>query len=397
MKIKNIIPKFLKKFLRIVFFNSLLKLRLAIVNLLFINNKNQFLKNSIENANKFIYSQNDSRSKYIFKYSSSSYKPTLYSSAYACMALKLIGKLPQESSFLYDWKTFFDKYQSSRNGLFYDRVIESPNFVNSDWWGLRHLALHMVCAYNDLGEKPRYPFYFLSDYYDGSFLEELSSFDWNSYGLTESDIDNKIMNIGCLLQYQRDTWNDEDASKTLNNIRDFLISRINPKTNLWGIINEENRKDLSRVIQFAYHVIPLFLYDNILDFDFDRIVSLTLLTQNSLGGYGVQLNSSACEDIDSIDLLIRMYPLCSDKNRILIEKSITKFLPWLLSNQVKDGGFVFRLYEDFWYGSDYMASNVNQGAMFPTWFRLLSLAKTINFLGQSNLIKIDNKSPGLKY
>lgn len=39
-----------------------------------------------------------------------------------------------------------------------------------------------------------------------------------------------------------------------------------------------------------------------------------------------------------------------------------------------DGGFVFVLDREFEYGHPQLKGAANAGAMFPTWFRLLSLA-----------------------
>jgi hypothetical protein len=102
-------------------------------------------------------------------------------------------------------------------------------------------------------------------------------------------------------------------------------------------------------------------------------VQIVLATQNRLGGFGVKLNSSACEDIDSIDILIRLSPLVPDR-KVEIDAAMRKALHWVLCNQVGDGGFVFRLGEPLVYGHLETSSNKNQGAMFPPWFRTLSLA-----------------------
>ncbi|MFM6474344.1 MAG: hypothetical protein ACKPGH_12755, partial [Dolichospermum sp.] len=215
----------------------------------------------------------------------------------------------------------------------------------------------------------------LKDYYDPKYIENwLSDFDWQSViGMTD-DIDNKIMNIGCLLQYQRDTWNDRQAGEAVSFLQDYLSKRINPETGMWGYYDVNNPYQLSRMVQFAYHLFPLFFYDKIPIKYPDRIVKYVLATQNKVGGFGVQLNSSACEDIDSIDLLCRLSPFVSEQQKKEIDKSLKKALNWVLCNQVKDGGFVFRLYEPFKYGHKETSSTENQGGLFPTWFRILSLA-----------------------
>ncbi|MFM6272366.1 MAG: hypothetical protein ACKPFA_38670 [Dolichospermum sp.] len=156
------------------------------------------------------------------------------------------------------------------------------------------------------------------------------------------------------------------------------------------------RNKISRMVQFAYHLFPLFFYDKIPIKYPDRIVKYVLATQNKVGGFGVQLNSSACEDIDSIDLLCRLSPFVSEQQKKEIDKSLKKALNWVLCNQVKDGGFVFRLYEPFSYGHKETSSTENQGAMLPTWFRILCLVYLLNYLKISNDFVI-TKCPGYEF
>lgn len=102
----------------------------------------------------------------------------------------------------------------------------------------------------------------------------------------------------------------------------------------------------SRMVQFAYHLFPLFFYDQISIQYPDKIIDLVLSTQNKFGGFGVKLNSSACEDIDSIDLLCRLAHLVPSRKQE-IDSSLKLAFRWVLCNQVADGGFVFRLHEPF--------------------------------------------------
>ncbi len=96
-------------------------------------------------------------------------------------------------------------------------------------------------------------------------------------------------------------------------------------------------------------------------------------TQNVLGSYGYKLNSSACEDIDSIDPLTRFSPL-SDYRASEIKNSLQLALSAILHNFNPDGGWVFRRNEAFLYGHPEMFSKENQSSMFATWFRTLGMA-----------------------
>lgn len=331
-----------------------------------------------------------------YRYSEEVTEASLYSSAYACMTLSLLDELGSDQGRLTSWKQYFDSFQQEADGLFYDEVVRNEHFDNSDWWGARHLALHMISAYTDLGAKPRFPFRFLQEYYDENHLKHwLDSHAWAFEGEMNNDFDNKLMNIGCLLQYQRDTWNDLRAGKAVRFIQDYLLKKINLKTGIWGDDNIENDDVRSRKVQFAYHLFPIFFYDGVYAFDEEKVIDVVLKTQNRFGGYGVAPNSSACEDIDSIDILFRL----ADSARLKKEKidnSLLKGLRWVLLNQTDDGGFVFRLNERFVYGDQQMSSSRNRGAIFPTWFRTLTIAYLCRYFSIPNGFRI-TRCPGYEF
>lgn len=362
------------------------KIKLQIEDLSLIKYKTDILR--------FVSSVKIDEADIKFRYSASCYLPTLYSSVYACMIYSIIGELQKiNEKDKVEWISYFDSFQNPKDGLFYDSVIENELYEDTDWWGARHLALHIIRAYVDLGGKPKHPFHFLKRYYNHEYIAEwLDAYDWSSLANHEVDIDNKIMNIGCLLQYQRDSWSDKNAGDALLFLRNYLVDRINHETGMWGKYNSENPAERSRMVQFAYHLFPILFYDDQKLSHTDVIVDIVLKTQNAFGGFGVKNNSSACEDMDSIYILCK---LASDvpERKTEIDIALRKAWVWIQCNQVEDGGFVFRLNEYFKYGHHEMSSKANQGAMFPTWFRLLSLAYIGKYFGQKNLFYI-NSSPG---
>jgi len=335
---------------------------------------------------------------YLYKYSASCTKPTLYASAYALMTLSLLGELEKLSDFKKEeWQNYFDSYQSESDGLFYDPAVQNEIYNDTDWWGARHLALHMINAYTDLGCRPKYPFAFLKKYYEPSAIQMwLDQFDWQSPSIGAGDVDNKNMNIGCLLQYQRDYWVDTEASQALEFLKKYLRSKINKQTGMWGRFDIDNPHQRSRMVQFAYHLFQLYFYDDDYEFDREKIINFTLKTKNKLNGFGVKLNSSACEDVDSIDILIRLQKKTAPMIQNEVRESIKKSFNWILTNQVEDRGFVFRLEEPFAYGSVETSSKKNEGAMLPTWFRTLSIAYMANFLNVDSNFKITN-CPGYEF
>ena len=346
----------------------------------------------------FIKSLQFGDEQFMFRYSLSVTKPTLYASVYALMTLSLLGEINKLSDQQKkDWKKYFDSFQSEIDGLYYDPVVQNEIYNDSDWWGARHLALHIVTAITQLGYKPKYPFLFLRKYYELVNIDKLlDEVDWQSDVSYSNDIDNKLMNIGCLLQYQRDFMKDNEAAKSLEYLKKQLKTKINNVNGIWGSFDIDNPIQLSRMVQFAYHLFSIFFYDNEYDFDNEKIVQLVLKTKNKHNGFGVKLNSSACEDLDSIDILIRLEKYCSPELRYEIHKQIRKSFKWILLNQVEDGGFVFKISEKFIYGSIETSSNKNEAGMFPTWFRTLSIAYIAKYLTKNDNFQITN-CPGFEF
>ena len=341
----------------------------------------------------FVKSINVENTLYQYKYSKSCTTPNIYSSAYACLILSMYSKLNELTvSEKKSWVDYFDSFQNSGDGLFYDESLRNDIYDDTDWWGAKHLALHLINAYIALGAKPKYPFYYLEKYYDIEYLKDwLAQQAWFAKFPHDNDIDNKIMNIVTALQYQRDYWNDINAGRAIIFIQQYLLERINPDTGMWGYYNLDNKDDLSRMVQFAYHLLPMFFYDNIDINNKEIIIDLCLKTQNIAGGFGVKINSSACEDIDSIDILIRFSQLTSYKKEE-IDLALKRAFIWVLANQNNDGGFVFRRNEAFMYGHEQMSSGKNESALFPTWFRTLTIGYLSNYFYNKDFFFV--KSPG---
>ena len=232
-----------------------LKGRLKLIDV--SSNRFDFYKFRMD-VNNFVSSQCYDNSAYQYTYSSSCNEPSLYASSYACMILSILGYIDDfEKMDKENWKTYFDSFQNKNDGLFYDPVVRNKNFDDSDWWGARHLALHMINAYTCLGQRPQHRFEFLKKYYN-SVEEWLSNYRWDEWFDYSIDFDNKIMNIGSLLQYQRDTWNDQKAGSALEELKEFLRLKINPATGMWGDVDLNDIAQVSRHVQFAYHLFPLF-------------------------------------------------------------------------------------------------------------------------------------------
>jgi len=350
-------------------------------------NEADIYKNLEKTVLRFVSNSKVSENEYL--YSKSSKHPTLYASMYACLIYKMFGKIDDlNSDSVLSWKSFFDSYQSPKDGLFYDNLTNNKLFFQGDWWGVRHLAVHTLNAYNALGLKPKYELNYIKNFYKEDKISSILKFD----NIMNNDSDNLIINIASLLQFQRDLFHDSAASSAIDFLKNELIAKYNNDLGGWGKLDLKDPSQLSRYVQYIYHILTVFTYDKECPLNHNLVAKNVLKTQNKYGGYGIYSNSSACEDIDSIFILMKCYPFVEKKLKEKINLSFKNALYWILFNQSKDGGFQFRLGEDFIYGSNFTKNKSFEGSMFPTWFRCLSLSYILNHLKIKNKF-VSNNSP----
>jgi len=260
-------------------------------------------------------------------------------------------------------------------------VIFGSGWYENDplWCGRPHLACHVVTALACLGGVAAKKLRWLDRWRNPDVLVRwLESRDW---GQGVAWTGNEIMNVGTLLQYSRDFHNDQEAGRSVQVLLEWLsTNHINPESGLWGDIDTKVPIRRSHAVQAAYHWWTLYFYDRYPVPFMERAIDSVLATQNPLGGFGwgvhnpqEPFNSSACEDIDSIDPLCRMSAL-TEYRRNDVHEALAKAADWVLTNRMPDGGFVFMRDIPFEYGHPQLHGPRNTGAMFPTWFRMLSLA-----------------------
>jgi spore maturation protein CgeB len=306
-----------------------------------------------------------------YRYCGSGEISLLYASIYAVLLRHLLGDLDRISEENKNqWIDYINCHQC-KDGLYRDRNTVNDIAETEDWWGWRHLTVHSIIALTCLGAKPSYSFEFLKGIYEsGQAFEWISRLPWNE----KADfVSNTVMNYGVLLQYERDFGNNASADRALQEIFSYLDQAVDSNTGLWGYMAPNTPRSLSKAVQTSYHLWNLYFYDKRPIPFMERAIDNCLATQNLLGGYGAKPNSSACEDIDTIDPLCRFYFL-SDYRRSDIKASIQKALNWVLVNRMDDGGFVFERFNGFMYGHEAMATKAEESHLFGTWFRILSIA-----------------------
>jgi prenyltransferase beta subunit len=322
-----------------------------------------------------------------YRYCQSQSAPLLYASVYAVLTRSLYGDLDNlTNQDREEWIKYIQSFQCE-DGLFRDPEVDCELASTVMWWGWQHLTFHAISALTLLGGVCKKDFLCLESLMDTSNIERW--FIERKIRKSESsDIDaHSPLYLITLLQYIRDFHDSNWANAAINKIIDLLNAQIDPLTGCWG--TEGHAEDITCIdegVKIGYHFWIFYFYDQISIPYADKVVDSILLTQNMMGGFDTSLNSSACDDIDSIDPLCRLL-IQDDYRKVDIEHSLRRAVPWVLANRNPDGGFVFKRDESFQYGHIKMLSGRNESHMFATWFRSLSLAyigKALpeHFLGQ---------------
>ncbi|MEZ6049575.1 MAG: hypothetical protein R3C11_29145 [Planctomycetaceae bacterium] len=303
-----------------------------------------------------------------------------------------------------EWIEYLQSHQDD-DGLFRDPVIFDQAMYKDDpeWCGRRHLSCHVVTALTCLGAVARKPLRELEPFLDSVKLDQ-----WLSARLWENEPDfvgNEVLNVGTLLQYARDFQKEERCAPAVRQLIEWMSNHhMHAESGLWGKLDLNSPHGISRAVMGGYHFWLLYFYDKQKIPHAERAIDMCLKTQTLRGfGQGVHSGkpnlSSACEDIDSIDPLARLMQQ-SDYRQADIISALEKGLAEVLQNQTPDGGYWFVKGLPFTYGHPALAASATEGAMFPTWFRTLTLAYLGKALPNSPVGKIDWKfcnCPGIQF
>jgi len=302
-----------------------------------------------------------------YRHSACGNKPVLYASLCALL-VKHLYRVRDSST---DEEIEYVLNFQGNDGIFRDPVIACPQAEGMyHGWGWKHLTLHalMTLALYDMPARKEVVFHELYNSPD-KFRKYLMSRDWTAQA---ASIGNELQNMGVMLQYSRDYQNSNLAESLMEIMYDEIDSRQDSQTGFYG----DHFHTLEQLLWGAmssYHIWLLYFYDNRPISYSKQIIDSLLSLQNLMGGYGPSWNSSACEDIDIIDPLIRfMYG--TDYRREEIKKSLKRAFPAVLRNMNADGGWVFRRQSSNLIIHPQMFSGKDESDMFYTWFRTLAFA-----------------------
>lgn len=293
---------------------------------------------------------------------------TLYATCYAILTQYYLGV---EDVINTETKEFISGCQAE-TGEFIGPELHDFEARKGIMHDRKHLLHHLTCAVIPVCLQfdifIRHPLTFAYQYCDIDFLN-----DWlNACNFTHAWFEgNNIFFVGQLLVYLRDIENHPQASEALECWFEWLDGKMDPRTNLWGT---NGFCSPAEAVYGGYHQLLVYFYENREITNPQGLIDTVLSLQHSDGGFNPKGNAGACEDVDSVDILVNCYKRY-DYRRPEIRHALRRCLKHILSTQNSDGGFPYnRNQPQSHMGIPGTEAAPNVSCTFPTWFRVHTLA-----------------------
>ena len=294
---------------------------------------------------------------------------TLYGTCYAALGQFYLGVdgIPSEKT-----RAFIGECQDPQTGL-----MIGPELINFEpptgvMHGREHLLFHLTCAAvptcQQFGIPLKHPIRAAHRFCDLEYLRE-----WmDRRDLRNAWFEgNNILFVGQLLIYLRDVERHTKAQPALDAWFHWLDTHVDPGNGLWGTNGYCSPLE---AVCGGYHQLLVYYHENHPLTSPDGMVDTVLGLQHADGGFNPSGNAGACEDVDSVDILVNLYKRFGYR-RADIRFALRRCMRHILATQNPDGGFPYnRDCSQSHMGIPGTSAPPNVSTMFPTWFRIHSLA-----------------------
>jgi hypothetical protein len=182
---------------------------------------------------------------------------------------------------------------------------------------------------------------------------------------------NNLLFAGQLLVHLRDAGGCPQARPALDAWFEWLEEAIDPATSLWG---SNGLCSQAEAVYGGYHQLLVYYHEQRPIRNPEGLIDVVLNLQHADGGFHPEGNAGACEDVDCVDILVNLYKLTGARQRE-IRLALRKCLFHILAQQNPDGGFPYtRNRAQSHMGVPGTGAPANVSTMFPTWFRIHTLA-----------------------
>jgi len=294
---------------------------------------------------------------------------TLYGTCYSYLGLHYLGL---ESSPGDELKRFVAACQDPESGLLIGPELVGFRSAPGVLHDRAHLLLHLTCAAlpfcQQYGIELPYPIHEAHRFCDLAYLKRwMEARDWKQAWFEG----NNILFVGQLLVYLRDVEKYPGAAAALAHWFEWLDGSADPATGLWGTNGFCSPME---AVYGGYHQLLVYYHQNHPLTNPSGLVDTVLKLQHHDGGFNPSGNAGACEDVDSVDILVNCYKRF-DYRRANIRHALRRCLGHILSTQNPDGGFPYNLNQaQSHMGIPGTDAPPNVSCAFPTWFRIHTLA-----------------------
>jgi hypothetical protein len=294
---------------------------------------------------------------------------TLYGTCYSALAKDY---LQSNSDLSEQCRAYLVRHQDPESGLMIGPELQSYHPSPSAVHDREHLILHLTCAalptFQHFGLQPKYEIRAAHPFCELDFLNAwLDKRDLRSAWLEG----NNLLFVGQLLVYLRDVERRVDAQPALDLWFRWLDHNLDPATNLWG--TDSGCLD-AEAVYGGYHQFLVYYHEGHSIMNPRGLIDTVLGLQHWDGGFSPTGNGGACEDVDSVDILVNLYKRCAYR-RAEIRNALTRCVNHILRSQSVDGGFPYnRDCEQSHMGIPDTAAPANTSTTFATWFRIHTLA-----------------------
>lgn len=293
--------------------------------------------------------------------------PTLYGSVYAYLALFYLGANSSENKRL---KSYVAHHQDDE-GLLVGPELEGFVAQEGVLHDYAHLSRHSSCSVLPFAQQfgvPIQPLKWAHEFCEPAKLQKwCESIDWKNAWFEG----NNILFVGQALLYLRDVERHEGAGDALEAWFRWLDEEVDPSTSLWGT---NGFCGSAEAVYGGYHQLLLYWHEERPLPNLEGLVDTVLSLQHWQGGFNPAGNAGACEDVDSVDILVHCYKRL-DYRRVEIAAALRSCVDHILRTQNPDGGFPYnRDRRQSHMGIPGTEAEPNVSCTFPTWFRVHTLA-----------------------
>ena len=263
---------------------------------------------------------------------------TLLATTFAILASETLGSLARWSpQRVKDVAAGVLEYQDAETGYFGSHLVRDEDLLAQPTcdkqYVINQITYFSLAALSALGFRPQYRLTFALSLLESDGLRKhINDGPWR-------DIWNQSNRLMFVLRYLIHLMGEPKYAASANSAFDTVLSEIeerqDSKTGLWF---GEGVRDHRWGVYAAYHFAPFFLWRGRRLKRVDKIIDSVLGIQSPEGLFADSIGGGACEDLDAIDLLVKLSYL-SDHRSEDVCLGLRRAFDRILQLQCGNGGF----------------------------------------------------------